>query len=86
MAKPIITTDNVGCRDVVDDGVNGYICQPKNAEDLASKIEMFLKLDDEAINSMGQKSREKMIKEYDEKIVIKKYMDAIDEILSKKNL
>ena len=24
MAKPIITTDNVGCRDVVDDGVNGY--------------------------------------------------------------
>lgn len=80
MAKPIITTDNVGCRDVVDDGVNGYICQPRSAEDLASKIEMFLELNDEAINTMGQKSREKMIKEYDEKIVIKKYMDAISTI------
>ena len=25
MAKPIITTNNVGCRDVVDDGINGYL-------------------------------------------------------------
>jgi glycosyltransferase involved in cell wall biosynthesis len=81
MAKPIITTDNVGCRDVVDDGVNGYICKPKDAKDLAEKIEMFLNLDDEIIHTMGQKSREKMIKEYDEKIVIKKYFEIIEKLI-----
>ena len=37
MQKPIITTDNIGCRDVVDDGVNGYLCKVKNALDLAKK-------------------------------------------------
>ncbi len=83
MAKPIITTDNVGCRDVVDHKVNGYICESKNVEDLTKKIEMFLKLNDQDRKVMGQKSREKMIKEYDEKLVIEKYKRAIEECISR---
>ena len=39
MAKPIVTTDVPGCRNVVDDGVNGYLCEVKNAYDLAVKME-----------------------------------------------
>ncbi len=81
MAKPIITTDNVGCRDVVDDGINGYICKPKNAQDLQKKIEKFLSLSKDEIEAMGKKSREKMIAEYDEKIVIEKYKKAISQCI-----
>lgn len=44
MAKPIVTTDVPGCRNVVDDGVNGYLCEVKNAYDLAVKMEMMLNL------------------------------------------
>jgi len=77
MAKPIITTDNVGCRDVVEDGTNGYICKIKDSSDLAKKIDLFFKLDPKERELMGKKSREKMINEYDENIVINKYLDNI---------
>lgn len=81
MEKPIITTDNVGCRDVVDDGVNGYLCEVKNTQDLADKMEQMLKLTDEQRIVMGQAGREKIAKEFDEKIVINKYLKAIECIL-----
>ncbi len=81
MAKPIITTNNVGCKDVVDDGVNGYLCAIKDAKDLEDKFEKMINLSDEQRAKMGQKGREKIIKEFDEKIVFNKYIAAIKEIL-----
>ncbi|MDD2791241.1 MAG: glycosyltransferase family 4 protein [Sulfurimonas sp.] len=78
MAKPIITTDNVGCRDVVDDGVNGYLCEVRNAQDLADKMEMMLTLSEDERVVMGQAGRVKMLNEFDEKIVIDKYLEAIE--------
>jgi len=80
MQKPIITTDNVGCRDVVDDGVNGYLCEVKNAEDLADKMEKMLKLTNEQRNAMGKAGRRKVMKEFDERIVICKYIDVIETV------
>ena len=35
---PIVTTDTVGCRDVVEDGVNGFLVPIKNIDQLAKKI------------------------------------------------
>ena len=77
MAKPIITTDNVGCRDVVDDGVNGYLCEVRNTQDLAEKMEMMLNLSEEERNVMGEAGRTKMVNEFDEGIVIGKYLEAL---------
>ena len=81
MAKPIITTDNVGCRDVVNDGVNGYLCEVRNVENLAKSMEMMLHLSENERVEMGRKGREKMILEFDEKIVINKYLNNITKIL-----
>ena len=81
MVKPIITTDNVGCRDVVDDGVNGYLCKVRNAQDLAKKMERMLNLSDEERSQMGKAGREKMLREFDEIIVIQKYLDTIQKII-----
>ncbi len=81
MAKPIITTDNVGCRDVVDNGINGYCVQVKDADDLAEKIEMMIHLSEKDRIEMGKKGRDKMIAEYDENIVLTKYVNAVQEIL-----
>ncbi len=75
--KPIITTDNVGCRDVVDHGINGFICEPKSAKDLQLKMEMFLALSSEEKMKMGKESRAKITREFDEKIVIDKYLESI---------
>jgi len=81
MARPIITTDNVGCRDVVEDGVNGFLCRPRDAEDLADKMQKMVSLSSAEREAMGLRGREKVEREFDEKIVIDKYLEAIGEIL-----
>ena len=84
MEKPIITTDNIGCRDVVDDRINGYLCEVKNSKDLADKMEMMLNLSDIERNDMGKAGRVKMINEFDEKIVIDKYLFTVENIFNLK--
>lgn len=81
MGKPIVTTDNVGCRETVNDGVNGYLCEPRSSESLQEKLALIINMTHEQRLVMGQKSREKIKNEFDEKIVIKKYLDAIEACL-----
>ncbi|ENP8470394.1 glycosyltransferase family 4 protein [Escherichia coli] len=82
MGKPIITTDNVGCRDIVDDGVNGFLCQPKNKQDLINKIENLFLLSDTDYTKFCLASRKKVEREFDEKIVIFKYIEQINILLN----
>jgi glycosyltransferase involved in cell wall biosynthesis len=84
MARPIVTTDSVGCRDVVEDGVNGYLCRPKDASDLADKMELIVSMSHAEREVMGGRGREKVEREFDEEIVIRKYLEAIEVAISKK--
>ena len=86
MAKPIITTNVVGCKEVVVDGENGMLCEVKNALDLASKMKDMLLLSDDQRRLMGQKGRLKMEQEFDEQIVIRKYLKAIDLVLKEQRV
>lgn len=62
MECPIITTDVPGCRDCVDEGINGFLVPIMNVERLAYYIKK-LAFDCNLRYTMGKKSREKMIKE-----------------------
>ncbi len=77
MAKPIVTTDAVGCREVVDDGVNGLLCKPRDADDLADKLLAILGMGAQGRAAMGQAGRAKVVREFDERIVIDRYLGAI---------
>jgi glycosyltransferase involved in cell wall biosynthesis len=44
--RPIVTTNAAGCRDTVDDRVNGCFAQPRDARSLAAAMESFLKRPD----------------------------------------
>ncbi len=77
MARPIITTNAVGCREVVDDGVNGYLCQVRDAADLAAKMEQMLLLPPAQRLAMGLQGRAKMEAEFDEQIVIDRYLATV---------
>ncbi len=81
MGKPIITTDNVGCKEIVDHGVNGYLCKKRDVKSLEFAIREFISLKEEDKETMGHKSREKVLNEFDEKIVIDKYLKKIEPIL-----
>ena len=79
MAKPIVTTDVPGCREVVEDGVNGFLVPPKNVERLAQAM---LKLaDDQGMRKkMGQAGREKMLQSFTEHIIIRKTLEVYEKI------
>jgi glycosyltransferase involved in cell wall biosynthesis len=77
MARPIITTDAVGCREAVDDGETGFLCSPQNAADLAEKMRQMMDLPQAARAQMGQMGRSKMERQFDEAIVIDRYLQAI---------
>ncbi len=84
MARPIITTDSVGCRDVVDDGINGYLCKPRDAFDLATKMEQIVGMSRAEREFMGLRGRIKVEMEFDEQIVIDRYLSEIEFVLAKK--
>jgi len=77
MCKPIITTDNVGCREVVDEGVNGYKCPIKDAACLSRKMMDFIALSQEERTQMGANGRAKIEREFDETFVLDAYMATI---------
>lgn len=76
--RPIITTDRSGCREVVEDGVNGFIVKQKDTADLIEKIDKFIALTNEERKSMGLAGRKKVESEFDRQIVVKKYLEEID--------
>ena len=82
MGRPIIAAATTGCREVVEDGVTGLMCQPGDADDLAAKIEEFIHMPDNIRREMGLKGRTKMEREYDEEIVISRYIDVLSTLLS----
>ena len=78
-ARPIITTNRPGCREIVDDGVNGYIVREKDSADLIEKLELFLQQTPEQMEAMGMRGREKVVREFDRNIVIEKYLKEISD-------
>jgi glycosyltransferase involved in cell wall biosynthesis len=78
MGKPIVTTDNVGCKETVDHGVNGYLCNPRSTESLIMQLEKMINHTHVERLKMGEQSRLKVEREFDEKIVISKYINAIE--------
>ena len=80
MGIPSITTNVPGCKHVVDNLKNGFICNVKDVNDLSKNIESFMFLSEEEKKQMSQFAREKAIKEFDENIVIDNYVKAIHSI------
>ena len=77
MGLPVITTDAVGCRDTVDDGVTGFMCKVKDSDSLADCMQKVLNLSAPDIQKMGMAGREKMQSQFDEHIVFNAYLNAI---------
>jgi glycosyltransferase involved in cell wall biosynthesis len=77
--KPLITTDVPGCRETVQHGRNGYLCQVRDAADLAAKLQAMAQLLPARLNAMGQASRELAEEKFDEKLVLREYLAAVTE-------
>ena len=69
MGKPIVTTDVPGCREVVENGINGFLVPPKDPLALADAIEKLV-LNPELREQFGLASRERAVKEFSSERVI----------------
>lgn len=78
--KPIITTDNVGCADVVQEEKNGYLCEMRSSQSLIKAMKKLISLSNDELLQMGQNSRDLAKEKYDEKIIIGQYLKQIQEI------
>lgn len=79
-ARPLITTDNPGCRETVEDGKSGFIYHGGNVDELEKLVEMFLAMPNEKRMEMGLAGRTKVEKEFSRKIVVKAYLEQIESV------
>lgn len=78
--RSVITTNRAGCKETIDDGINGFIVNQKDTKDLIDKIEKFVSLPRSERMKMGLNGRKKIEKEFDRDIVINKYIEEINSI------
>lgn len=75
--RPIITTDRSGCKEVVENGVNGYMVHEKDEKALIEAIKQFISLGNTAKQQMGLYGRRKVEKEFSREIIVSAYMEEI---------
>lgn len=77
MSRPIITTDHVGCRDVVDHMTNGILIPIKSVDHLVEACRLFLNLPAEERLQMSFNGRKMVKKHFDERRIIDIYFSRI---------
>lgn len=75
--RPLITTDNPGCMETVEDSKTGFIYHGGDVESLVTTIKRFLALDNENRQRMGERGRERMVSTFSRDIVVDAYREAI---------
>lgn len=82
--RPVIATNISGCREIFEEGVTGFGCEPKNSQDLVRVINKFRQLPIDEKEQMGRNARVKMEREFDREKVIDAYMEEMNYILGKR--
>ena len=81
-AKPIIASNVPGCKQVVEDNRNGFLCQVKDRFSLAEKMINMINSDHNTLKMFGENGRKKMELEFCESRVTQKYIQAISQIMT----
>lgn len=77
--RPVIASNIPGCREIFEDGVTGFGCEPKSASSLIEAVKKFIELTREERIEMGLKGRTKVENEFDRKKITEAYIDVIKE-------
>ncbi len=74
---PIITTNNVGCNQVIQHDHNGLVVKEKNIDDLVAAMEKMIEIGPMNRKQMGTNGRKLMEEKFDDKIVVEKYLNLL---------
>jgi glycosyltransferase involved in cell wall biosynthesis len=78
MCKALIAADTPGCKSLIDDGVNGYLCREKDSEDLARKMEAYYRLPAAQKEKMGAAARKKILENFTREQIAAIYLEKIE--------
>lgn len=79
-ARPIVATDVPGCREVVTDGVNGFLVPARDIESLADAIARLVK-DGALRRRFGEESRRRAVEEFRDELVIERHLELYHALL-----
>lgn len=82
MGKPVITTDVAGCREAVDENINGFLAEAKNSNSLAVAMNKFIALSAEEAKNMGNYGRQKVLNEFDDRKIANNIYEIISNLPS----
>lgn len=85
IGRPIVTTHSIGCKDTVEEGVNGYLVPVKDSKLLAERLKCLIE-DGDLRRSMGQNSRKLAEKHFSLDDVVAKHIEIYDSLLSENEL
>ena len=77
MGRPAIATDVPGCRDIVSDGVNGFLCAARSGPALAASFERAARTDDTDWDQMAQAARDRVVSKFSTSWVVGIYFQAL---------
>lgn len=80
MERPLIATDVPGCRDVVEDRVNGLLCRVRDPASLAEAMRGMIEMPADQRRAMAEAARRKVQAQYSEEFVVQAYLDALARI------
>jgi glycosyltransferase involved in cell wall biosynthesis len=83
MGRPLIATDVPGCRDVVENGINGYLCAVRDASSLADAMRRFADLPRTNRLAMGEAARRRVQERFSEEFVVRAYLDVIAGLIAR---
>lgn len=75
--RALICSDIPGCREAVDEGINGYLCKKKDADSVYDCMEKFMELDAEERKDMGRAGYLKMEREFRKDSIVDETVKAI---------
>jgi len=76
-----VTTDAPGCREVVQDGDNGILVTPRDAQSLARAIGKLIE-DEKLRRTMGKRGREIILKDFSSELVVRETLGIYRELVA----
>ncbi|MBO0454025.1 glycosyltransferase family 4 protein [Candidatus Enterococcus murrayae] len=77
IGRPIITSDIAGCKEIVHEGVSGYVVPVRDTVRLMKAVTNILAVDKDELEEMGNSGRNYIERKFDRKIVVEKYLEII---------
>jgi glycosyltransferase involved in cell wall biosynthesis len=79
MGRPIVATDVPGCRDIVTDGVTGFLCAPQDSSALAASLDRAARTEDPEWFAMSSAGRHRVEAEFSQRRVNDLYFEAMED-------